>query len=362
MLYLTSDSIKSDYIQNIDAITPELVNSIVLMHNTVHKDFNKAQSLDHLLKKSLFKKTEYQELIFNTIASDLDEYDYPWIDLSYEKYKFLKQEYKSLPFFNVLSNLRECTDCSLSRINNPSIRNWIEDHICNTIQNTHPNKTTTLVITDIATGNLFQLFIIIIKLINKGYYNFLLNIIDLSYIPLYKNYSKKSNLPYTILNYDNYKLLPKDAHYINNELYKAYNHTPHKPYYLTERFTTLANYSNLNNTLYQFTHWLKNIQNTTIDIILHPNINSYHQATLLNQVPSNSILLAVDYLIDIYPDLYIGWNKLSESTLNSRGTAYSVTKKADYDKESVYLSIKSKNENSHRIWNDTLKTFIAETR
>lgn len=312
----------------------------------LNPDFGKAKALCFLIYKfSKEIKNLNIENIFNNIAQDKDEYDIRYIDFNYQDFLKLNKSYLKDPIISKIYYLKECTYCSLSREANPKARELIEKSIVNFTQNYSQDKN--LVITDLASGYLLQIFIILNKIIKLNYKSITLNLID----NLYKNINLNNNFKFS----DQEKAyLVKVLSAANTYPYAKTDESTYKQnnFYLTEKFTNLIDRFIIYHALCQFISWFKNL-----NINLNLNIfNNTQKFLKLNK--KTNILLAIDYLIDLSPELYIEWNNLRKNNLSKNSYAWSLSKKAYSNSEKILLSQGNSEILEHFDWNSNIKNFI----
>lgn len=127
-------------------------------------------------------KTRYQEdmlitkkdkqHIFEIIAQTLH------LETPMTHYFDLEEKYRATDFFNTINYIQEC-QC-FSRRSHP-FRKEVEKRILKHLEVINFDKSKTLTVTEFASGNLFEIFMIANLLIEHGYKNLQLNCIDLEY-------------------------------------------------------------------------------------------------------------------------------------------------------------------------------------
>ncbi|MBD3231686.1 hypothetical protein GF322_03410 [Candidatus Dependentiae bacterium] len=188
----------------------------------------------------------------------------------------LKASIELLKLSNPINLLIECDekDCNLSRDHkNEYTRQILEDEILNYTQMFYKNKNQPIVITELGSGGLFQNLVIMTKILNSGYNNIKICLIDLSYETFYDVYQNEDN--YTNL------LQPKNL--------ILYTH-----FYLTEQ------------KFYQYFNFLKtNFPNANIEIKIFPDLNTYLLECNENAEFKTDIFLSIDTITPNSPDKII---------------------------------------------------------
>lgn len=116
-----------------------------------------------------------------TLTKEAEELKFPYFDLTYDRYKILKESYSKNPYFKIVHAIRECVTCAISRLKHPFVRANYEDNVITSTLKHYSNKKAPLTITAFASGNLYQIFVIINKLIAAGYSSLVINFIDPDY-------------------------------------------------------------------------------------------------------------------------------------------------------------------------------------
>jgi hypothetical protein len=238
------------------------------------------------------------------------------IALTYDEYRTLKDSYKNNPLFTVLHNIRECIGCAISRIKTPFVREYLENKVIEHIMKVHPNKSEKIIITDFASGQLFEIFVIVNKLVAKGYNNIRLNVIDTEYKNLLASYKylQATNTGKLPIQFDHFfELSPDNINFIFDPL------TGFDQIKTAALLAGRLEYAAQNNMFVTFSQWFNNL-GISFDLVIYDNAQAYLDDSRDNFNLKADLLIAVDY----YATLNHILEDLRKKTLKQTGMAFSL--------------------------------------
>ena len=330
----------------------------------IAQDINKNVRGSELFSEPLIIP-ENKAYIFDIIAQLHD------LKIDYNEFKSISDEYyRTHNFFIPIRYIQEC-DCESVHRSKP-FRKEVEQRIQQQIQKGNYDKTKPLVISEFASGPLFELFMIANIAVNMGYHNLVINCIDLVYGPLVKIYQqvlggniqsldKSSIKNYAILNAE--QLIDNQTKKLFLELknmpsiLQPTNPQPPQPWqaggsisleehqrqwdeytkemnnsndyhqklqqrygYLKPIWQALENFK-FHNTFLQFIRWFAQDKQNNISLVLYDDVNAYIKACEKNANLKSDIIVAIDYWPD---DNFHFWDELRTKALKPNGYAYSV--------------------------------------
>lgn len=172
---MIADLKKFDY-RILNAASDNHINAI-LISDFINAVINDAKKINYQPNTIITKKDK--EHIFNIIAQLY------YLDIPYTQYLDLEEKYRATDFFNTINYIQEC-QC-FSRRSHP-FRKEVEKRILKHLKDSNFDKKNKLIVTEFASGNLFEIFMIANLLIEHGYKNLQLNCIDLEYSPILSQY------------------------------------------------------------------------------------------------------------------------------------------------------------------------------
>lgn len=354
----------------------EIIDMDVYSYGFVHGDYIRAHAFVELLKQypslmvvinNLFqeKKQSFEEQpeksysiaqVFNLVGKIYSELDtivelHPDLlgagfgpdefSMSYDSYLEMEKMYRGRPFFQLIHSIRECVGCGIARVEVPFVRRAYENKVVFDITHNHPHKSRQISITDFATGELFQTFVVINKLVAAGYKNIRLNIIDLAYNKLLQTY--QMTMDGTIADIDlgvpdlqidqigqtidfmflvsqkEHELLENQQ--LVNEINKySIDSSTLKKYAFTQVLDEIIEMVMYNNTLAAFSKWF-NAWGVKLDLVAYADANDYVTECNKNPRIKSDVLLAADY----YGETLSIFENLRKDTLKKNGLAIAVT-------------------------------------
>jgi hypothetical protein len=250
-----------------------------------------------------------------------------WLSLSYDDYISLQSKH----YGDMRYALHECEQCSLSRTTYPEKRALIEKTIISIADACTHDKSTPLVITDLGSGFLYQTYMIVLQLARQGYHNISLNLIDPLYTNLCKTYRTTDNKPAQ-------QVTDSKTHIMDNQYHilTSFFNDPYKN--LTQDMIDIHDMHAVHTSLYVFLDMLHNIPDIRCKVFLYSHADDYIHDTFMGTQRLSNIVYAIDYLVDLYPDMYHAWNKLCTQACTPKGRGLSVSKHMETDKEHIFYS------------------------
>lgn len=281
-------------------------------------DYINAEALDSFLKDFAHYINTTGTTYFITQAdiestfSDIAKRYYGKIS-SYKDYQNYKENYAQ-QYFAPVNFLQECQCFTARRTHN--FRDIIESRIITHLIKNYPDKNSEIILTEFASGDLFQLLILATKIINAGYKSIRINCIDTAYEELLKYFKIKPGQSMTFSH--EYPWTKKET---NNLLYLFVKATQKKAKNIDySKIQSLLDDYRLYNVFKQFIQWLNNITNS-VQCIIYTDTQNYIKDCEQNPALKSDIILAIDYTPD---ENYHWWDLLRKKSLNSSGIAYSI--------------------------------------
>lgn len=351
----------------------------------VHEDYIWAEALDQILSKNPYlvnvfkeegsKKTREAELsqtkkeyaaAFNALAQ------LQGLPLTYEQYQMLHEQYAGKPFFKLIHNIRECINCGISYSDYPFIPEYFYKKVVDYVTSKHPDKNEQLVITEYASGNLFQIFTVLNKLVALGYKNLRLNLIDPEYTGIIRRYiasgkaemdpsrSAAVYIPEKVsIQPGAFEVSRADAASIGNlskglEGYVSY---PQDPGLAFAALQSMIDDSLFNNTFAYFKQWFNGL-GVNLELVVYDSVHPYFADIEHDRELMADLLLAVDYCTECFTE----FNDLRMKGLKDTGAAFSVAHTHDEsgNKVDYYFSVGSqkKSDMSHFKWDLSAKKLV----
>lgn len=252
--------------------------------------------------------------------------------LTYDQYQTLREQYKGKPFFELMNHIQECTGCAISRLEAPFVREDFEKRVTDYVTGAHPDKNARLVITSFAGGSMFEIAVIVNKLVALGYKNILLNLVDADFKSLMFRYTQSgvydvnrntdSYWPFTISTQPgSIKLSKAEQDYIGN-LYKVdgkYVSYPSDPGYAFWHVRQLIEDAMDNNAFAYFKQWFNGL-GVNLDLVIYDSAEAYIAEAAAHPELKSDLLLAVDY----YTDLDDSLNMIRKQALKGTGMAFAI--------------------------------------
>lgn len=281
------------------------------------------------------------------------------LSLTYDQYLELKEHYKNIPFFKLIHNVRECIGCGISRLEMPYIREYFEQKVMDFVLAKYPDKKTKLIITDFASGNLFQIFVIVNKLAALGYTNIRLNLIDLEFksvINRYRSMLEKSPAPKLRIEPGTFELTDKDSDAIFN-LSRGFGQTVWGPQNFDVALEVLYGIltdTEYNNTFAHFSQWF-NGTGLNLELVVYADAGDYLADCKVMPELKGDLLLGVDYFTDIQ-DVF---EDLRKNSLKDTGMAFGLNHSDVEDNPQAaefYFSLGTQKQPSMKIFEWDLKS------
>lgn len=302
------------------------------------------ETINELKKKETGSHVYNKEHTFNVISQMFNT------SLSYKD--FLKARRK-IP---VINYLQEC-DCLYRRYF--SFRKDTEKRILKHIETLKLDPKKELIITEFASGDVLEIFIVANLLIEKGYRNLRLNCLDLRYHNLLQRYKntyrsgtqplskdtlisqftiseafpwqiiKKTNKEDQLFNFNELAYMSKIINNANSLKILDKNsedfetHLSDRQQNLEYLFKINEDYQ-LHKTLYQTVRWFNDDPKNKVKLVLYSDAQVYIDECVSDPSQKSDIILAIDY----YPDInFDWWNTLREYALKDNGLAITVIDK-----------------------------------
>ncbi len=322
----------------------------------IRDDYIKAEAREKLLSNALLRLNEITgneyamlgiQRSFDTIAQETIK---NVCSLTYEQYLFLKRHYTKNKIVASIGYLLECP-CALSRKKHALVRQLIDDQLVKHMSSFYPAKDQRIIITDVAAGDLFPLFMTLnILVVLSGYKNIKVNLIDKKYNSLLQRYKAKAQEHQKNV-YEISQCFPfnlKDEQSGLNILLADFKNKKRSEQAINE-FIALVDDYRLHNTFAQFARWFKSDQFTTIDIGIYDSVDEYLKAVKAGGNSMSDVVLVIDYPLDKCPELYKAFYDLSKDALKQTGIAFSLSKKEECGAPElqVYLSKATYNNIEH---------------
>jgi hypothetical protein len=355
----------------------------------VHEDFINADITYQILKKNPFiirqlfpgsrsleegtvhSRRELREA-FDALASSAN------FNISLDQYFLLKEQYQDVPFFTLFHHIRECLGCGASRLKYPFIRQYFENQVVEYVQRNYPNKDQELIITDFASGNVFQIFVTLNKLVAAGYKKIRLNLIDIEYAGILGRLQQEVfGASGAVIQPGALKINANDMNLFVNMFRgpTGVSMGTRDEVLAVSAFADLVNDSRYNNMFAYFIQWFNG---TPLDLTLtvYGDARDYLADCDSNPALKSDLLLAVDYYTELNPIL----ENLRKNGLKDSGRAFSMGHSdvgEHPESAEFYYSTGSQNQGSmkHFEWDlkeqklksvpfipDTLDFYISQAR
>ena len=286
-------------------IDADALNTILSKNPYLVRLFGSGQEPKKSAEAELYHTKQQFAQAFNSISEALAS------PITYERYLVLREQYKDIPFFKLLHNVRECIGCGISRLELPFVRAYFEKQVVDYVLSAHPDKKQQLVITDFASGNLFQIFVVVNKLVSLGYTNIRLNLVDIAFkgiLERYQHLSAKSPSAKFLIKPGTFELSRANSDAIFDLAQSLSGSTPT----VQETSDTaldvlwdLISDSEYNNTFAYFSQFF-NGTGANIDLVIYGDAADYLSDAKLKPALKADLLLGVDYFTennDVFEDL-----------------------------------------------------------
>ena len=297
-------------------IISDIINEIMLKNPAIVRAFHESEDKGPAEAELYHTKKEFAQA-FSKLAERF--YGDP---VSYDDYLQLKEAYKNKPFFNLIHNIRECVGCGIARLEVPFVREYFENKVTQYVHDTFPDKNQQIIITDFASGNLFQIFVLINKLAELGYTNVRLNLIDIEFQGVIDRYKETRGAYPVQIKPGTFTLSNNDIDAIVNlseDLEGTLTMLPQDTWSTSDVIQTIVDDTMNNNTLARFIQWF-NGSNLKLQVMVYGDATDYLADCAASPSFKADLLLAVDYFTDLNHIL----EKLREKGLKETGMAFSL--------------------------------------